>query len=189
MPERLTGVSAESNPTDLANPTLAFLRAYWDEKRAGRPMPSRGDIRVPDLREHLPWVMLVEVVDGMKDFRYRLVGTLVTQYFLEDGTGKTVKEAFASQGEPTVKAVEAMFRKTARDRMPMRAHGHAGWIAADFEAFDAIYLPLSDDGETVNMILHAFVFDRSSVLMAREIARANGGQLLHVPPERHVGSR
>jgi hypothetical protein len=189
MPERLTGVASEIDPTELANPTLAFLRAYWDMKRGGRPMPSRADIRVSDLKEHLSWVMLVEVMDGMMDFRYRLVGTLVTQYFLFDATGKTVKEAFATSNEGAIKAVEAMFRKTARDRMPMRAHGHAGWIAADFEAFDAIYLPLSDDGETVNMILHAFVFDRPSVLMAREIAKANGGQLLHVPPERHAGSQ
>jgi hypothetical protein len=27
------------------------------------------------------------------------------------------------------------------------------------------------------MILHAFVFDRSSVLLAREVAKANGGEL------------
>jgi hypothetical protein len=31
------------------------------------------------------------------------------------------------------------------------------------------------------MLLHAFVFDRPSVLMAREVARANGGKLLVVP--------
>jgi hypothetical protein len=32
------------------------------------------------------------------------------------------------------------------------------------------------------MILHAFVFDRETVMLSREIARANGGRLLDVPP-------
>jgi hypothetical protein len=191
MSERLTGVAFEFDPTDLANPTLAFLRSYWDVKRAGRLMPSRADIRVPDLKEHLGWLMLVEVLNGMSEFRFRLEGTLVKQYFLgeSDATGKTVKEVMAVHGPAATKAVEAIFRKVARDRKPARAYGNAGWIADNYEAFDALYLPLSDDGETVNMILHAFVFDRASVLIARAIAKANGGRLLHVPPEKRAEGR
>jgi len=81
-----------------------------------------------------------------------------------------------------------MFRKTARDRLPMRSFGDAGWIAPGFEEFEAIYLPLSDDGETVNMILHAFVFDQARVLISREIARANGGTL-PMQPAKSSGRR
>ena len=64
----------------------------------------------------------------------------------------------------------------------MRSFGEGGWFGKGFEQFECICLPLSDDGETANQILHAFVFDKSSVLMAREVARANGGRLLEVPP-------
>ncbi len=181
MSERLDHVGAEVNPTTFAHPTLVFLREYWDRKRGDRLMPARKDIAVADLKDHLGWVMIVDVLPGLADFRYRLVGTLVTQYFLADGTGKTVSELFASQGQAAINGVQAMFRKTARDCIPMRAYGDAGWIGRGFEQFEAIYLPLSDDGETVNVILHAFVFDRSRVLMAREIARANGGQLPDQP--------
>lgn len=177
MTERLEKVGTEVNPASLENDTLAFLLRYWNEKRGTRAMPSRADIRASDLKEHLGWVMLVEVLPDMVDFRYRLMGTLVTQYFLKDSTGKTVTEIYAHQNPAAGKGVAAIFRKCARDKAVVHSYGDAGWIGDGFEKFNCICLPLSDDGEHVNMILHAFVFDRSSVLLAREVAKANGGQL------------
>lgn len=177
MTNRLEKVRTEINPVALENETLAFLLRYWNEKRGARAMPSRADIRASDLKEHLGWVMIVEVLPDMSDFRYRLMGTLVTQYFLKDSTGKTVAEIYDKQNPPAGKGVAAIFRKCARDKAVVRSYGDADWIGEGFEKFECICLPLSDDGERVNMILHAFVFDRSSVLLAREVARANGGQL------------
>lgn len=184
MAERLTGVGTEIDPGEFAHPTLAFLRSYWDVKRAGRTMPSRADIRPSELREHLGWVLMIEVLPDLSDFRFKLIGTLVTDYFLTDATGKTVTEAFAEFGPAPTKAVQALFRKTAREKRPIRAFGDTNWFRPGFEEFDAIYLPLSDDDVTVNMILHGFVFDRPKVMMAREIARAHGGELQVVPTDR-----
>jgi hypothetical protein len=181
MADRLMSVGSEINPVKLDHPTLQFLRSYWDVKRGPRLMPSRNDIKPSELREHLGWVNMAEVLPGMEDFRFRLVGTLVTQYFLRDSTGKTISEAFAPAGDGAIKGVKAVFRKTARDRVPMRVFGDAGWIASGYEQFDSIYLPLSDDGETCNLVLNAFVFDRPRVLMAREIAKAHGGNIDAVP--------
>ena len=175
--ERLEKVQTQINPASLENETLAFLFRYWNEKRGARAMPSRADIKASELRDHLGWVMIVEVMPDISDFRYRLIGTLVTQYFLGDSTGKTVKEIYGTSNPVAGKGVSAIFRKCARDKAVVHAFGEAGWIGEGFENFNCICLPLSDDGEHVNMILHAFVFDRSSVLMAREVARANGGQL------------
>jgi len=182
MGERLTGVGLEIDPRKFLHPTLTFLREYWDSKRGGRAMPSRSDIRPSELRDHLGWVILVDVLPGFADFRYKLVGTLVTQYYLEDTTGKTVREAFGRKGaEAARNGVLAMFRKCARDCVVLRTHGDAGWIAPGFEEFESICLPLSDDGAHCNMILHAFVFNRERVMLAREIARANGGKILVEP--------
>jgi hypothetical protein len=181
MSDRLKNVQTEINPATLENPTLAFLRDYWERKRGTRAMPSRADISPSELREHLSWVIIMEVLPEMADFRYKLVGTLVSQYWLRDSTGKTVTEAFSVDSPGAVKGVLAMFRKCARDRAIVRSSGSAGWIEGGFEEFDCICLPLSDDGENVNMILHAFVFDRPDVLMAREIARSHGGRLIERP--------
>jgi hypothetical protein len=183
MTQRLENVGTEINPATLENETLAFLQRYWNEKRGTRAMPSRADIKASEMREHLGWMMLVEALPDFSEFRYKLMGTLVAQYFLGDSTGKTVAEAFenASRPEVTAKAVRAMFRKCAREQIIIHCFGDAGWIGRGYESFDCICLPLSDNGETVNMILHAFTFDKSSVLLSREVARANGGRLPEVP--------
>ncbi len=184
LSERMNHVGSEINPTTLEHPTLAFLRDYWHAKRGARTMPARADIRASDLKEHLGWVLLMDVLPEQDDFRYRLIGTLVTQYWLMDSTGKTVSDAFAESGPVVQKAVLSVFRKCARDKCVVRTHGDAGWLPGGFERFDSIYMPLSDDGEHVSHILHAFVFDRPEVMMARQIARANGGKLLEVPAKK-----
>jgi hypothetical protein len=181
MSEATAAGGIEINPSELKHPTLAFLRDYWNGKRAGRAMPTRADIRPADLKEHLGWITLIDVLPGARDFRYRLIGTLITEYFFWDATGKTVTEAFAALPKPVCDAVLGVYRCVVESRAPLRAYGDMGWAGKGIEACEAVYLPLSDDGETVHFILQAFVFDRESVLMARHIARANDGQLVEQP--------
>jgi hypothetical protein len=177
MPKRFPNVKFEDNPARLAHPILSSLKAYWDEKRGSRPMPARADLRPADMREHLPWIVLIDVLHGGAEFRYRLIGTLITQYFKTDSTGQTVTEAWASQGEEGVQGVLSILRSTIQNKVVMRCYGETGWNTIGLENFDSVYLPLSDDGETVNMILHAFVFNRPEVLFARKMER-DGDDLL-----------
>ena len=171
----------EINPVRFENPTLSFLHEYWTTKRGDRLMPARGDIIPSQLREHLGWIMLVDVLPGFSDFRYRLIGTLIREYFLLDVTGKTVSEAFASNHPDVAKGVAAAFRKCARDKAIVRSWGDGNWFGEGLERFDSVHMPLSDDGETVSTIFHAFVFNRDEVLMARQIARVHGSKLPGAP--------
>ncbi|MGH6871948.1 MAG: PAS domain-containing protein [Rhizomicrobium sp.] len=164
---RLSGIVTEIDPQSIENPVLRFLRDYWEAKRGGRAMPSRADIRPSEMKEHLGWVILVDVLPDSADFRYRMVGSRVSQYFLADSTGKTVSEAFADYGPEAIGGVQAVHRKCARDRVVLRSHGGAGWLGRSFLDFDTIYLPLSEDGETVNMILSAFTFDQAELIKSR----------------------
>ena len=86
-------------------------------------------------------------------------------------------EAWASQGEEGVQGVLSILRSTIQNKVVMRCYGETGWNTIGLENFDSVYLPLSDDGETVNMILHAFVFNRPEVLFARKLER-DGDDLL-----------
>jgi len=140
-------------------------------------MPARADLRPADLREHLPWLVLIDVLPSATDFRYRLIGSLITQYFKIDATGQTVTEAWASQGEEGVQGVLSILRYVTQNRIVMRCYGETGWNTIGLENFDGLYLPLSDDGKNVNMILHVFVFDRPQVLLARKMGR-NADELL-----------
>lgn len=176
---------ARSRPPE--HPTIAFFRAYWKEKRAGRTMPSRADIRPAELKDNLGWLVLLDVLEGGADFRYRLLGTLVTQYFLREATGKTVTEAFAPETPNADRnAVLSVFRWVAAEKRIFSGSYPAGTLGPRAEAFHAIYMPLSDDGTTCNVIMGAFVFDRSEVLLAREIAKSNGGELPSLPKRKEA---
>lgn len=167
MSSNVTVVHTEVDPKHLQNSALVFLKDYWERKRGARAMPSRADIRPSEMKEHLGWIMLLDVLPGAQDFRFRTVGTRVTEYFLTEATGKTVTEAFARYGEDAVKAVLATHRKIAREAVTLRVHGGAGLFGRAFLDFDALYLPLSDTGVSVNMILSAFTFDLSALLKVR----------------------
>ena len=167
MTSCVTGVQTEINPKILQHPVLAFLKNYWENRRGGRVMPRRSDIHPSEMKENLGWVLLLDVLPDATDFRFRTVGTRVTEYFLSDATGKTVTEAFVQYGDDVMMAVLAMHRKVVRERIALRVYGGAGVFGRAFLDFDAIYLPLSEDGTTVNMILSGFTFDQSALLKAR----------------------
>ncbi len=150
---------AEIAPVSLAHPVLADILDYWNAKRGTRMMPGRSEISPLDLRDHLGWIILLDALPGFTDFRYRLVGTKVAHYFGADGTGKTISEAFAPLGPKVVSAIQDIHRRAAEARCPVHVHGEAAWLADGFDTFDSLYLPLSEDGESANMILSAFTFD------------------------------
>ncbi len=167
MSERVRDVGAEVNPARLENPVLGFLKTYWDEKRRDRNMPARADIDPMEMREHLGWLILADVLPGMTDLRFRLVGTRITQYFRRDITGRLLSESYQPYGTPAQKMAMAVYRKVARDQIVLRTFGTAGWLGKDFIEFDQLFVPLSDDGSTVNMVLSAFTFDYRRQNLAR----------------------
>ncbi|MGV8997434.1 MAG: PAS domain-containing protein [Parvibaculaceae bacterium] len=162
------------DPQTLTCPTLKAVHAYWDAKRGTRSMPARADINPVELREHLGWIIMAEVLDDMADFRYRLVGTKVTRYFVNNSTGQTTSDTFAPFGQGVVNSVKAVYRKAARDHVAVYAYGQSNWVpdwkteARDFSRFDTLMLPLSDDDQTCNMLLIIFTFDYNRVLSHSE---------------------
>lgn len=158
----------------FGNPTLSFLYDYWDSKRRGRQMPARKDINPSDFRQHLSWIFLADVLPEMQDFRYRLVGNLVANYFGLNGTNQTLRQVFAAFDQETMDGTLFIYRTVAREKVPVRVTGKANWNGKGLEEFETVYLPLSDDGETTNMILSAFVFNREAVLLNRAVAAENG---------------
>lgn len=155
----LEHVRIEVDPAHLDHPTLAFLKRYWDAKRGGRRMPSRADIDPVEMKAHLGWIVLADVLPHCADFRLRLIGTLVTEYFLRDSTGKTIRESFAEADPAVTKSVLAAFRTVARERVPLRTFGSAGWLGREFLDFDLLLVPLSADGDNVDIVMGAFTFD------------------------------
>lgn len=134
---------------ETCHPDIRLVLEYWQNKRAGRIMPSRADIEPSDLRRFLPHITLVDVVDDPRRFVYRLVGTSEVKLRGYDPTGKPVAEAyFASSADEALRQYEI----TKTTRAPH-------YIADPFQTVDRfvgeedLFLPLSNDGAAVNMIM------------------------------------
>lgn len=157
------------NPADVDNPILAYALSYWRHKSQLGRLPSRKDIEPRDLKSHLPWAILAESVNGGDDFRYRVVGTRVAEYFLGDGTGKTVREAFVNpENEKLRDGTLWIFRETCRIRAPLRMTGPGGHVrGVFFPDYDTLYVPLATDGVTADAVLGIFTFNYREFLESR----------------------
>jgi len=133
---------------------------YWLAKRGSRTMPARADLEPAEIKKLLPMMVLVDVTADARRFVYRLVGTQEAAERGSDPTGKTVAEAFFGGSlEETLSCYEYVVRQRAPFcyRDPYAAPD--GHIQND----DIVYLPLSDDGASVNMVLvftHGYSFRR-----------------------------
>jgi hypothetical protein len=158
MTSSFPGVSFEFDPPRSTKPALAFLQDYWNAKRGARTIPSRADINPAEMKAHIRAIVLVDALPGFDDFRYRMIGSDVTEHMLGDATGKTLREAFIRYGEAATEGAIAGFAHVARSKVILRLHGSAAWLNQPHLDFDSLHVPLSDDGENVNMIMSAVTF-------------------------------
>jgi len=133
---------------------------YWSAKKGDRAMPRRADIDPVEVKKFLPMMMLIDVTSDERRFVYRLVGTAEVAERGHDPTGKPVRDA--SFGGPPEEAL-SYYEYVVRNRAPFCYRGDYSAPDGRLETDDILYLPLSDDGANVNMILvysHCYAFKR-----------------------------
>lgn len=145
----------------FAAPELATLLAYWQEKRgAGRKMPARADIDPADpaLRSHIGYLILVDVIGRPPRFRYRLVGSRITAEVGRNATGRWLDELYAP-GD--YRHMIPPYLWVVQHGAPLRSTGDLGFVERDWLRLEALDLPLSSDGERVDVILTRVVLTRA----------------------------
>ena len=74
----------------LSEPQEEMLQ-YWLQQCGGDgTLPTRSAIKVSDVGKHLSWTVIFEKLSNPLDFRYRLVGTSITERTKADFTGKLI---------------------------------------------------------------------------------------------------
>ena len=133
--------------------TLRTLFDYWRSKLAGRKMPSRSDLDPTEIKTHLPSIILVDVLydaDGKADFVYRLLGTHEVEVRGDNPVGKRVADAYFG---PTPENVLGCYQTVVDRREPYLDSEYYLRDGDDFADEANIFLPLSNDGEHINMIM------------------------------------
>src|SRR6185295_4979011 len=98
------------------------------------------------------------------DFRFRVVGSRVAEYFLGNATGKTIREAFAGVDKEFIDATVWLYRRSCSERIPIRLTGPSSrHQSIYFPNYDALYLPYSSDGEHADRVINVFTFNYEEI--------------------------
>ncbi len=136
--------------SDLAPPQLRFLHDYWTTLAAGRPMPLTSDIDPLAMKPALGYIMLIDVIDGGQDFRYRLFGSRIAAVSGFDVTGRLVSEHPSSSY--IVQLSMALYRAVGvRGEPAFTAHGPPA--THHTAAWHRLALPLADQSGAIARLL------------------------------------
>jgi hypothetical protein len=130
--------------------TVQAMYDYWLGKRGGRTMPARADIEPAEIKKLLPMMVLVDVTADARRFVYRLVGTQEVAERGVDPTGKSVAEAFFGG---SLEETLSCYDYVVRNRAPFCYRDLYAASDGQIQNDDIVYLPLSEDGANVNMVL------------------------------------
>lgn len=151
--EDVAGHSFIIDPADIAPPILRPVLDYWARQRGARPMPARLDIDPLDLKAFLPHLFLIEPLPGAA-FRYRLLGSEITERHGRNSTGKTVRETYADV-PALADWITGMLLAVTTSKQPVLATAPLRAVRKEHIFAESLHLPLSDDGIDVTMIFGA----------------------------------
>lgn len=135
---------------EFCHPRIREIYDYWNGKRAGRLMPRRADIEPLDLPSFLPGIVMVDVGYAPLSLTYRVIGTREAEARGHNPTGKSVFDNWDGRSQEDVLE---NYRLVVGNRHPLYDGDRTMDPERDWLEAGTVFLPLSDDGETVNKIL------------------------------------
>ncbi len=137
----------EASLPDIAHPRLKDLLAFWNARRGTRAMPARDALDPLALWRWLGHLILIEAAsDG--EFRYRVYGTGLAEYYGRDLTGKTT-----AQLRHDVRALVCReYEQVCQTARPLLVT-HTRRVRHQPTPVEKLILPFSSDGRTVDRLL------------------------------------
>ncbi len=159
----------------LDEPLLAELYSYWSARRREHKVPARADIDPVDIPQLLPHLTLTEMVpaETARGFRirYRLAGTEIESHFGCPLTNRYLDDLVAG---PFVDFAMTLHERVSSEKAPVYTEVLFGADGDGPLRVKRLMLPLSEDGETVNLMLAGVVFldgdpnERKTILQSHE---------------------
>ena len=119
--------------------------------RAMMPLPDRHAIDPGEIVQHLPWIFMVDVLEGGADYRYRLLGTGIVAANYRDATGRSFRDLY---GDDRTKLAGARlgFDQARVTAGPAFTSGRAFWRPDwAYDRFESAFLPLSTGGDSIDI--------------------------------------
>ena len=144
---------------ESSDPLVRTFRDFWMSKRSGGALQSRADFDVMEFRPWFGHVILMDVIEGGKDFRYRLIGTHITEFLRRDLTGRLVSNCSFDRG---LDNVLDSFRRPLITGGPVMRSGKVVWsVDQSWHYYHSVHCPLASDGVTPDMTVGVVVFGQA----------------------------
>ena len=140
--------------TDLpiSSNSLLEIRNYWMALKQGRPMPLKEELNPASIARHLPNVALVDVFHNPLRFKYRLLGTRITELAGRNATGKWLdKELYGENTENML----WMFRNCAASKQPVAVREQIQFVDKSWINVDVAAFPMGNADGEITVILSA----------------------------------
>jgi hypothetical protein len=176
---RLSASAIEELPQP-GHPSLRELHAYWLSKKGSLVAPPRSAIDPAEIVKLLPNICLIDVIGNPPLFRFRLFGTNLVAAYGRDLTGDFLNEIDMGALGPQIanevtRVVQERRPQAVRITVTKQEDGR-------HLQYERIALPLSNDGQTVNMILCGFAIERA-------FTAGSALQALSVKPTKNEASK
>jgi hypothetical protein len=140
-----------TRPPAGAKPEIVAIYDYWRGKApADGLLPGRRHLDPADISRLLPNIWLVDVVDDVRRFRVRLIGTAL----VDAGIPLRVGDFIFDRLMPELRHTLAEFESVVLSREPLWFRGPVNLLHDTYvHEVERIFLPLAADGRTVDMLL------------------------------------
>ena len=134
---------------------VRMLFEYWNAKRGDRGAPKRTDIDPVEIPELLGFINLYDVRQEPRDYLVRLNGSEVAAMLGRDITGMWCSEVVSGEDK---ERCHAAFGMCVDNWTPALVETSLGFCGKDYATQILLALPLSSDGETVDMMMTAHAY-------------------------------
>ncbi len=141
---------------DIRSPSLQRLYQDWRRWRGAREFPARADFDPLDLKYILGNLSITDVLYDPVRFHYRIHASASSGHLGFDLTGKSLD----ALPNPTYQAfIREHFLEAVVNRAPSVKLRERVFTNNEYWFVEAIILPFSSDGQTVDMLMTGTKFD------------------------------
>lgn len=143
----------------LEDATVRTGASYWRMLRGARRLPARADLAPREMRGILKNTVLLKMLDGGADYEYRITGDAHVQAYGLAFRDMRITD-IAKLSPVFGKQMHDLYEHVRKTAAPFAVRGWVGREVADarFVYYESVFLPLGDDGETVDHILIVSVY-------------------------------
>lgn len=130
---------------------------YWAGKRGDRAIPARADLDPVEMAAWLPGLQLIDVFHDPRRLKYRLVGAVDVESRGYNPTGRWLEDGFIG-----ISKEDVFFNyNTCIDQKTM-VYDWGEYLCGSgyLQSQETLFLPLSSDGEIVDMVITYAVVKR-----------------------------